>query len=448
MTDTNGTAVARRDDDAPGTAIAKPRVFAFVESARARIDPFLPPGVKLERVAASFYLAVKDNPRLADCEPESLVRAIARIQQWGLEIGTTAHIAMFKGKATAIADYKGLIELMVAARAVRSVDPPRAVYSGDDFKLEMGTNPSIYHLPQTDPAKRGTLVGAYVVARLPGSRCMFEWMPLEDIEKIRKQSQSWGPEKVKECPPWYAKKTVVRQLAKVVPKNGRLAEVLARVVEEDEAEEIGEAQYSVMTPDPSWSDGDDDGPGGGALLAAAEAEEAREAAERVPPPRVCVNDDGGYGPDVPKGEPAPQPTRATPAQIARLVELVDVPEVDEERRATIIAAAQSGKLTQSKAGATIRKLEEEAAAREAVRQQDAAAEAGDEQALRERARDLTPGAIQDVIAPGAPKPDTRRRRGQEPQGISLGPSDEELFGPEAGTRAPRTTMDPEQRGAA
>jgi recombinational DNA repair protein RecT len=59
-------------------------------------------------------------------------------------------------------------------------------------------------------------------------------MNAADIEEIRqKYSKQWknGP-----LPAWYAKKTVVRQVAKLVPRNPRLAKMLAVMEEEREVE--------------------------------------------------------------------------------------------------------------------------------------------------------------------------------------------------------------------
>lgn len=221
----------------PGTAVAQTPRASLIEQARHRIEPFLPPGVSLDRVVQAVYLATRENPAIANCTPESIVRAVARVAQWGLEVGTTAHLVPFGEKCTPVADYKGLVELMVMSGAIRRAEAA-CVYAGDHFEIEKGLTPKLEHRPETDPAKRGKVIGAYCILRLPRYESAFEFMPLADIDAIRlKHSKSW---KNGECPPWYAMKTVIRQAAKLVPKNPRLLKVLAEV----DAGEIPDGEFS------------------------------------------------------------------------------------------------------------------------------------------------------------------------------------------------------------
>ena len=246
-------AVVQRPEQ-PGTSVqqadeSRPRGIAAIldsEAARRYIQPFLPPGADYKRVMATAALAARNNPALLECDHATIVTAVAKIQQWGLEIGETAHLVPFKGKVTPVADYKGLAHLLRSSGAVRHVES-RCVYEGDEFDYEQGLEPKLRHVPTSDVAKRGKLRGAYVVLRLPFGQASFEYMPIEDIEAIRKQySKQWGPDKVRECPPWYAKKTVVRQAAKLLPKTGKLAEAM-RVVDEDTDLEFAGAESITAT---------------------------------------------------------------------------------------------------------------------------------------------------------------------------------------------------------
>lgn len=212
-------------------------VMEMFTSAKAQqyIKPFLPEGVDPIRVAASVMLAMQNDKSgtLAKCTPKSLILGVARIQQWGLELGTTAHLLPFKDKsgtyeATPTADYKGLAELMVRSGAVRFVQA-KVVYDGDFFEYSLGTDARLVHRPGPK-AGRGQITHAYCVLDLPFGRQVFDVMMAEDIDEIRQRfSKQWkeGPLK-----PWYAMKTIVRQVSKLVPKNPRLAKALA-VMHED-----------------------------------------------------------------------------------------------------------------------------------------------------------------------------------------------------------------------
>lgn len=205
------------------------------EKAQARIAPFLPEGVKYDRVVAAAQLAAANNPDIAKCDPASIVMAVAKAMQWGLEIGETVHLVPFGRTLTAVADYKGLAQLMIASRCVRHVEA-HCVYEHDGFEYVQGSEARLWHQPVSDRKARGALKGAYVLLHLPFGVRAFDYMSIEDIDEIRqKYSKQWkkGP-----VPAWYAKKTVVRQVSKLVPKDPRLAKAFA-VLEQDVAEEFG-----------------------------------------------------------------------------------------------------------------------------------------------------------------------------------------------------------------
>ncbi|HXF25596.1 MAG TPA: recombinase RecT, partial [Gemmatimonadaceae bacterium] len=204
------------------------------------------PGVDYDRVIASAHYAARQNPAILECTSASIIDAVSRVLMWGLEIGLTAHLVPFNTNigtkekpkwakiCTPIADYTGLAQLMVDSGAVRHVET-RVVYEHDDFRYSYGLDSELYHVPTKDAAKRGKMVAAYCILRLPFGASSFEVMPVEDIEAIRQgKSKQW---KNGALPAWYAKKTVVRQSAKLVPKNRKMAQAL-RVVNEDEDQEF------------------------------------------------------------------------------------------------------------------------------------------------------------------------------------------------------------------
>lgn len=203
------------------------------DEARERIAQLLPEGVKVERVLGAVSLALSDpktGPALARCTPESVLRAVGRISQWGLEVGVTAHLVPFGETCTPVADYKGLIELMIASGSLRAAKPG-VVWEGDDFTYEQGLDPKLTHIA-APVGQRGKLRGAYVVYTLPGGTRDFLYMPIEDIDAIRvAHSKQW---KNGECPPWYAAKSVIRQLSKIIPKNPRLARLLAPLDDDEQ----------------------------------------------------------------------------------------------------------------------------------------------------------------------------------------------------------------------
>lgn len=251
--------------ESASTAVAttdKKGVTALIlsDEAKARIVPLLPHGVDIARIAGEVNLAVGMNPEILQCTPASIIRAVGRAVTWDLTIGETVHLVPFnvnvapKGqepkwekRLQAIQDYKGKIELIIRAGAAKSIDT-QVVYAKETFEYEGGTEPFLRHKPATKLQDRGELLGAYAIAdhgfnRKPTIR----WMLLSDIDAIRKKhSKQW---KNDACPPWYAMKTAVHQLAKLLPKNPRMAAVL-KAFEEEEIEEALPDTGPVAVQDP------------------------------------------------------------------------------------------------------------------------------------------------------------------------------------------------------
>lgn len=204
------------------------------EAVKARIVPFLPKGADYERVIAAVQMVLTDNPALQKCTLVSLVRAIAKVQQWGLEIGETAHLVPFKDVAVPVADYKGLAQLVIATGMVRHIET-RSVYEKEHFRIEYGLEPKLEHVPLYRALDRGPLIGAYAVFFLPFGNRSFRFVGIEEVDAIRKKySRQWkdGP-----CPAFYAEKTALRQGVKLLPKDRRLTDAL-RVIREEEHEEL------------------------------------------------------------------------------------------------------------------------------------------------------------------------------------------------------------------
>lgn len=208
---------------------------------RDPVQRLAPKNVEADRLLTSALLVVNASDALQKCSVASIGQSVMKIAQWGLDIGTTAHLVPFKGQCTAVADYKGLIQLMRDCGA-RDVDA-QVVREGDVFTYELGLTPILRHVPNHT---RGTITHAYAVIRLPHGVTKFEVMALADIETIRKTSLQWNPTKLAVLPEWYARKTVIRRIAKYVPMYGEKAQRLAAALSD---EEIPDAVIEPITGD-------------------------------------------------------------------------------------------------------------------------------------------------------------------------------------------------------
>jgi recombination protein RecT len=178
----------------------------------------LPSGYSPDRLVTGALVALARNPELAKCTPSSIALALAQVAQWGLDLGMTAHLVPFGSVCTAVADYKGYIELMIAAGA-RKVEA-HEVRQGDEFDFGYGTEPYLRHKPRHGTAP---ILGAYAIVWLRADVTQFEYMPVAEIEAIRGKSKQWAKG---ELTSWYARKCVIRRLTKYVAKTPRLAAML------------------------------------------------------------------------------------------------------------------------------------------------------------------------------------------------------------------------------
>lgn len=204
-----------------------------------------------ERVIVAATDAAIKEPKIFKATASSLYLALSRVARWGLDIGDTVHLvpltvniakrnepARFIQIVEAWPDYKGLKALAMRDGIVRGMEE-FVVYTGDTFTYQLGLDATLRHVPTGDATKRGAMRGAYTIVRLPYGEKTFNYLPIEDIEAIRVKSKSWGPDKVKICPAWYAKKTAVRDYLNRQPKAGALREALAA----DDTEEQDTAYF-------------------------------------------------------------------------------------------------------------------------------------------------------------------------------------------------------------
>jgi len=224
------------------------------ENARKHIEALLPEGTSYQRVVREAYQAAARNPAILECTPASIVLAVGQAVAWDLTIGETVHLVPFNEKVgndyekrlKAVRDYKGDIELVVRSGAARSIEA-QCVYKNETFEHEDGTSPRILHRRIMDTKARGPLVGAYAIARLSHYNILIASMSVDEIDAIRqKHSKQW---KSGEMPAWYARKTLIHQVCKAIPKNPKLASILALFDKEDE--ELNDMQpAAALSPAP------------------------------------------------------------------------------------------------------------------------------------------------------------------------------------------------------
>jgi recombination protein RecT len=223
-------------------AQTKPQTLpACLKIALPRIKAISPKATDPNRIAAAVMAETKANPKLLECNPYSVVGAVIRATQLGLEIGShlgQAYLVPYKNDCTLQIGYRGMIDMAFKSGLVASVTA-RTVHSNDLFEWALGTDERITHKPAT--GDRGLLVAVYAMAKLTTGGVHFEVLDMAEIEKAKRasKSSSFGP--WKDHFEEMAKKTAIRRLFKYLP----VGTDLTRAVALDEKAESGSQRNDI-----------------------------------------------------------------------------------------------------------------------------------------------------------------------------------------------------------
>ncbi|ARX85656.1 recombinase RecT [Streptomyces alboflavus] len=240
------------------TPAQQPTLVQFVQSIRGEIARALPAHVASpERVARIALTELRRVEHLAECTQESFGGALMTCAQLGLEPGGAAgeaYLLPFWNKrirayeVQLVVGYQGMIKLFWQHPAAAGLTA-RTVYEADDFEYEDGLDPVLRHKPAR--SSRGRPTDYYAVAKMANGGSAFVVMSVEDVEAIRRRS------KARASGPWstdydaMARKTVIRQLFKILPKSPELA----RAVAHDEAVRRDASPEGLDTP-PDYIEGE------------------------------------------------------------------------------------------------------------------------------------------------------------------------------------------------
>ncbi|HEY8881960.1 MAG TPA: recombinase RecT [Dermatophilaceae bacterium] len=162
---------------------------------------------------------------LARCSPESFAGALLTAAALGLEPGVDgeAYLVAYKSECTLIVGYKGMVKLFWQHPLAQHVDA-QAVYEADEFDFRKGLDPFLNHKPAL-LEDRGKIVAYYAVAKLTTGASSFLVLSPEEVKTLR--SGNVGPSgRIPDPQRWMEKKTVLRQLFKLLPKSTQLVQAL------------------------------------------------------------------------------------------------------------------------------------------------------------------------------------------------------------------------------
>ena len=197
---------------------------------------------RLIRIA---YNSIVYDDKLRKCTQASLIGGVLEALKLGLTLGgpmQEAWLIPFQNnkinrlEATFIVGYQGYRNILDRGRTVLALYP-RTVHVKDTFDYRLGDDPRIFHSPPFNViTKEDELRAAYAVATLRGNVKEREVMEKAEIDAHRARSRA------RNSGPWVtdyaamAQKTVIRKMAKYLPKS---SELLARALDLDERADRG-----------------------------------------------------------------------------------------------------------------------------------------------------------------------------------------------------------------
>lgn len=336
-----------RADREPGA----PSLGKQIQQMQQQFALAMPRGAEAAQLVRDALTCLRTTPKLAECEPASVLGGLMTCAQLGLRPGVPglghAWLLPFwdsrlawvdeKGRertggqrAQLVIGYQGYRELAQRTGQIATVIA-RAVHAEDHFEIDYGIADNLVHKPKLD-GPRGEAIGFYAIVKYTSGGYAFWHMSKSEVEEHRDRyamarKQIWrNGKKTGETEivgPWrdnfdeMAAKTVFLRLAKWMPK----ATELASAIEAD-----GSVRVDI-TPDPD------------ALLHGEHPDvidsDAEEGPAEISAPESA---DPAADDDQPAGEPL-----ATDAQLKRLHALLskcDVADPDERRT---IAGQMSGR---------------------------------------------------------------------------------------------------------
>jgi recombination protein RecT len=181
----------------------------------------LPKHVSAQNVARTFLNTLKFNTAIAACTEASLIQALLKASELGLPIdGRLASLIPFKGKATLIIGYQGMIQLTYQSGEISSYNA-LDVRENDVFDIDYGSENPLTFKPLLR-GDRGNVIGFISIARFARGGISFEYMTKNECMEIGKKhsptfNSSHSP--WKSHPDQMCKKTVIRQHAKFLPMS-------------------------------------------------------------------------------------------------------------------------------------------------------------------------------------------------------------------------------------
>lgn len=232
-------ALAKRDENG-GKAVNS--LADQIRSMEKHYQLAMPKGTEAAQLIRDALTALRTTKNLERCEASSVLGALMTCAQLGLRPGVLGHAWLLpfwdknlgeKGghRAQLVIGYQGLVDLAYRSGLVASVIA-RTAYENDVFEVDYGIADTIVHKPNLDGG-RGRPVAYYAIVKYVSGGYAFWVMSHQEMVDYRDRHATAKSREGKIFGPWkdhfegMAHKTVLRRLAKFMPKSVELANAIA-----------------------------------------------------------------------------------------------------------------------------------------------------------------------------------------------------------------------------
>lgn len=222
------------------------KMATIVESGATQFKSLLPNHINKDRFLKSAILALNANPDLKECTQKSIISTLCQAAEIGLDFTPAkghAYIVKFANEAKFMPGYRGLMELVRRTGKVKKIES-HIVYENDKFEISYGTESYMKHAPIITGA-RGAMIGAYAIAILETGENVYEFMNMDDLNKVRATSRmarkgAWAAFETE-----MYRKIPIRRLFKYLPSSPDLDTALSN----DNDSSGFEFETPVQSPD-------------------------------------------------------------------------------------------------------------------------------------------------------------------------------------------------------
>jgi len=218
LTGANGTSVAKKENKSK-------TIFDVIQAGAKQFATALPKHINSDRFVRIAITTIRQNPKLAQCNQESLLGALMVSAQLGLEPGVLGqcYLIPYGRECQFQIGYKGMIELLRRSGQLKDIYA-YSVYENDEFEMTYGLDRDLKHKPNLQ--NKGNFIGCYCVAVLKDDARAFEYMTKEEIEAHGKKfSKTYGNGPWKTDFEAMAHKTVVKKMLKWLPVSVEFLEM-------------------------------------------------------------------------------------------------------------------------------------------------------------------------------------------------------------------------------